>query len=266
MLGASRAGARSGEVTLPALRPAIAAAAAIVFLFTFTSFGVILILGGPRVSTLETEIYRQTAQLLNLPLAAALTDRAARRRSSLLLVVTGRIEGRRRVALRLRSARETARRPRTARRRVSLVGANLALMAVAARRADRWCSSSGRSHPPGGYGFDFYRALGDVHAGQHAVRAAGRRDRATRSRFAAIATVHRGGRRRAARRSRWPRRAGRGARRRSLSLPLGVSAVTRRLRLPHRARPRRRSTSATSSLLVPDRAGARRDPVRRAHR
>ena len=65
MLGAGRAGAFR-EVTLPALRPAIAAAAAIVFLFTFTSFGVILILGGPRFSTLETEIYRQTAQLLNL--------------------------------------------------------------------------------------------------------------------------------------------------------------------------------------------------------
>ncbi len=47
--------------------------AAVVFLFTFTSFGVILILGGPRYATLETEIYRQTAQLLNLPLAAALT-------------------------------------------------------------------------------------------------------------------------------------------------------------------------------------------------
>ena len=72
MLGASRWRAFRA-VTLPALRPAIAAAAAIVFLFTFTSFGVILILGGPRYATLETEIYRQTAQLLDLPLAAALT-------------------------------------------------------------------------------------------------------------------------------------------------------------------------------------------------
>ena len=35
------------EVTLPALRPAIATASAVVFLFTFTSFGVILILGTP---------------------------------------------------------------------------------------------------------------------------------------------------------------------------------------------------------------------------
>src|SRR5437763_562760 len=60
-------------VTLPALRPAIAAAAAIVFLFTFTSFGVILILGGPACSTLETEIYRQTVQFLTLPHAAPLS-------------------------------------------------------------------------------------------------------------------------------------------------------------------------------------------------
>ncbi len=60
-------------VTLPALRPAIAAAASIVFLFCFTSFGVILILGGPRFATLETEIYRATAQLLDLRTAAALS-------------------------------------------------------------------------------------------------------------------------------------------------------------------------------------------------
>jgi ABC-type Fe3+ transport system permease subunit len=62
---------RFTRVLLPLARPAIVSAATIVFLFTFTSFGVILILGGPRNSTLETEIYRQTAQLLNLPLAAA---------------------------------------------------------------------------------------------------------------------------------------------------------------------------------------------------
>ena len=60
-------------VTLPALRPAIIAAASIVFLFCFTSFGVILILGGPQFATLETEIYRQTTQLLDLRTAAALS-------------------------------------------------------------------------------------------------------------------------------------------------------------------------------------------------
>ena len=71
MLGASR-WRTFVDVTLPALRPAIIAAASIVFLFCFTSFGVILVLGGPRYATLETEIYRQTAQLLDLPVAAAL--------------------------------------------------------------------------------------------------------------------------------------------------------------------------------------------------
>ncbi|HEU4319929.1 MAG TPA: iron ABC transporter permease [Acidimicrobiia bacterium] len=60
------------RVTLPLLRPAIAAAASIVFLFTFTSFGVVLILGGFRYSTLEVEIYRQAVTLFDLPLAAAL--------------------------------------------------------------------------------------------------------------------------------------------------------------------------------------------------
>lgn len=60
------------EVTLPLLRPAIAAAAAITFLFTFTSFGIVLILGAPGMATLEVAIYRATAQLLDLPQAAAL--------------------------------------------------------------------------------------------------------------------------------------------------------------------------------------------------
>ena len=61
------------RVTVPALRSAVVAASSIVFLFCFTSFGVILILGGPRFATLETEIYRQTAQLLDLHTAAALS-------------------------------------------------------------------------------------------------------------------------------------------------------------------------------------------------
>jgi len=61
------------HVTLPRLRPAITAASAVVFLFTFTSFGVVLILGGPGRSTLEVEIHRATSQLLDLRTAAALS-------------------------------------------------------------------------------------------------------------------------------------------------------------------------------------------------
>ena len=47
MLGAGRFAAWR-RVTLPALAPSVAAAALMVFLFTFTSFGVIQVLGGPR--------------------------------------------------------------------------------------------------------------------------------------------------------------------------------------------------------------------------
>lgn len=61
------------EVTLPLLLPAVAAAALLVFIFCFTSFGVILVLGGPRFATLEVEIYRQAVTLFRLPEAAALS-------------------------------------------------------------------------------------------------------------------------------------------------------------------------------------------------
>jgi thiamine transport system permease protein len=60
------------RVTLPLALPAIGSAAALVFLFTFGSFGVVLLLGNARWATLEVEIYRQTAQLLRLDVAAAL--------------------------------------------------------------------------------------------------------------------------------------------------------------------------------------------------
>ena len=42
------------------------------FLFCFTSFGVILVLGGARYATLESEIYNQAARLFDLRTAAAL--------------------------------------------------------------------------------------------------------------------------------------------------------------------------------------------------
>ncbi|WP_121253173.1 ABC transporter permease [Nocardioides ferulae] len=60
-------------VTLPALRPAIVSAATVVFLFCATSFGVVLILGGPRYASVESEIYLLTTNLLDLPAAAALS-------------------------------------------------------------------------------------------------------------------------------------------------------------------------------------------------
>ena len=65
--------ARLREITAPLLAPALAAAAAIVFLFSFTSFGVVLILGGPRYATLEAEIYNQAVRLFDLRAAAVLS-------------------------------------------------------------------------------------------------------------------------------------------------------------------------------------------------
>lgn len=61
------------EIRLPLLRPILGAAALLVFIFTFTSFGVILILGGLRYATLEVEIYNQAMNLFNLPMAAVLS-------------------------------------------------------------------------------------------------------------------------------------------------------------------------------------------------
>ncbi len=61
------------NITLPLLRPAISAACVLVFIFCFSSFGIILILGGPSFSTIEAEIYRQAAHLFNLPLASFLS-------------------------------------------------------------------------------------------------------------------------------------------------------------------------------------------------
>ncbi len=70
-LGASRARVLR-EITLPLLRPALIAAAAVVFLFTFTSFGVIRILGSAGTRTLEVEIWRRATRLGEIDAAAVL--------------------------------------------------------------------------------------------------------------------------------------------------------------------------------------------------
>lgn len=112
MLGASPLGAWR-KVTLPALAPAVAAAALMVFLFTFTSFGVVQILGGPTFSTLEVEIYRQTAELFDLSTAAVLTIVQFAAVGAVLAVHAWTVR-RRESALRLVDASVTAHRPRGA--------------------------------------------------------------------------------------------------------------------------------------------------------
>ncbi len=60
-------------VSFPLLRPAFAAAAAIVFLFTFTSFGVIRVLGTTGRRTIEVEVWRRATQLGDVGGAAVLS-------------------------------------------------------------------------------------------------------------------------------------------------------------------------------------------------
>ena len=71
MLGAHGWGLHR-RVTLPLLAPVLASAGLVVFLFCFTSYGIILILGGPRMATLETEIQRYAVFRGELDVAGAL--------------------------------------------------------------------------------------------------------------------------------------------------------------------------------------------------
>ncbi|MFF8846979.1 ABC transporter permease [Streptomyces sp. NPDC015127] len=155
VLGAGRLTAWR-RVTLPALAPSVAAAALMVFLFTFSSFGVVQILGGPTFSTLEVEIYRQTAEMLDLPTAAVLTmlQFAA---VGVVLAVHARTVRRRESALRLVDPARTARRPRGAAQWAVLCGvlvtAAVLLIAPLGVLVERSFDT------PVGYGLDYYRAL-----------------------------------------------------------------------------------------------------------
>lgn len=114
------------EIRLPILRPAITAAAALVFIFTFTSFGVVVILGGPRFATLEVEIFRQANNLFNLPVAGALSLVQIGLMFGMMLVYT-RLQ--RRITLDIVRSENVARKARTAFERLVVVG-NLGFMAL----------------------------------------------------------------------------------------------------------------------------------------
>ncbi len=60
------------SVTLPQLRSAVISATALVFLYCLTSFGIILVLGGGNVYSLETEIFTAATQYLDLPKTSGL--------------------------------------------------------------------------------------------------------------------------------------------------------------------------------------------------
>ena len=161
MLGASPAAAWR-KVTLPALAPAVAAAALMVFLFTFTSFGVVQILGGPTFSTLEVEIYRETSEIFDLSTAAVLTLVQFAAVGTILAVHAWTVR-RRESALRLVDPSVTARRPRGA-GQWALLGGVLATVAVLLVLP---LAVLVRRSLDGGFGY--YRALGDADGGTFLV-------------------------------------------------------------------------------------------------
>lgn len=151
-LGASPARA-FWTVTLPALTPAITSAASLVFLFCATAFGTVLVLGGLRFGTVETEIWIQTTQFLDLRAAAVLSVVqvvvvvAA-------LAVAGRARARRERALQLVGEPEPGtRRPHPLPAAVTAVTLLLIALPLGALLL-------GSLRTGDGWGLDHYRALG----------------------------------------------------------------------------------------------------------
>ena len=147
-------------VTVPLLRGPIGAAAALVFLFTFTSFGIIRILAGPRHPTIEVELWRRATQadvgraaalgLVQLVAVAATLSvwRASSRRSTTAGTTRGRAE---------------LRRPRRTRERAFVVlacGATVGALALPMARLVQRSLRVG-DH----YGLEWYRALRTAGAG-----------------------------------------------------------------------------------------------------
>lgn len=142
-------------VTLPALAPALVAAATVVFLFCATAFGIVLTLGGLHYSTVETEIYLLTTQFLDLQAAAALSILQLLV-VSLLLYAAHASRARREHAVDRTAARSVARAPRRGDLPV-LVATALALVLVA---APLLTLVVGSLRVDGTWGLDHYRALG----------------------------------------------------------------------------------------------------------
>ncbi len=143
------------EVTLPHLAPALWSAASIVFLFCFTSFGVILVVGGPTSRTVETEIWRFATQRTDFTTAGVLAI-VQLVFVVALVVASTRLE---RLAAVRTGMRRAARppQPRTARQRTTVaatvLGTLTLLLMPLAVLVERSLSVGD------GYGLAHYRAL-----------------------------------------------------------------------------------------------------------
>lgn len=140
-------------VTAPRLAPATLASAVLVYLFCFTSFGVVLLLGGPSMRTLETEIHRQALVRTDLAAASAVAVLQLAVVAALTTVVAA---AQRRAAT---GERPRPPAPRTGRR--AHAAAFVALAPVVLLVAAPLGSMATRSLRAGGtWGLDNYRALG----------------------------------------------------------------------------------------------------------
>ena len=128
-----------------------------VFLFCATSFGIMLILGGSQYGTLETEIYRQTAQIGDLRAAAVLSILQLVLVVA-VLVVAAAVRRRGEATLRLRASVDLARPLRRADLPAVLVTAAVGVLLMAPLVV--LVVRSLRT--PNGWGLDNYRALSGV--------------------------------------------------------------------------------------------------------
>jgi thiamine transport system permease protein len=126
-------------ITLPLLRPVIASTSALVFLFSFTSFGVVLLLGDLKHTTIEVEIWRQTTAFLRLDVASTTTAflrlDVASTLAVLQLIGVGVILAgygwfQRTTAVQLEHATAPTRRPRKGKERVAVTVALTSMLVI----------------------------------------------------------------------------------------------------------------------------------------
>ncbi len=146
-------------ITFRQLRPNLLAVASIVGTLTLTSFGTVLLLGGPSYTTVDVEIYRQALQVLRLDRAAALSVLQFALVGA-VLVWTLRHES---PPASTRGRNRRAAMPLVAQIAAAtvLVGVVLTPLVALARRALRQADGS--------FGFDNFRALAEVTRGSGLV-------------------------------------------------------------------------------------------------
>lgn len=156
-LGASRWRV-ARTVTFPLLRPALASAAVLVFLFSATAFGTVVLLGGPEHATIETEMAVVARDLRNTSAASALALVQLVAVAALLVVEARLRERRTTVAPSLAPEAISTRPPQGARGRVAVA---LALLPAVVLLAVPLAVLVERSFRVGaGYGLSWYRELG----------------------------------------------------------------------------------------------------------